>query len=51
MMDLDKIERDLMREVSGVTGIPDGAYNFRVNGKSIGKAVCGSAGRWRRSRG
>ena len=37
MMDLDKIERDLMREVSGVTGIPDGAYNFRVNGKSIGK--------------
>ena len=28
MMDLDKIERDLMREVSGVTGIPDGAYNF-----------------------
>ena len=37
MMDLDKIERDLMREVSGVTGIPEGAYNFRVNGKSIGR--------------
>lgn len=37
MMDLDKIERDLMKEVSGVTGIPEGAYNFRVNGKSIGR--------------
>lgn len=37
MMDLDKIERDLVREVSGVTGIPEGAYNFRVNGKSIGR--------------
>lgn len=37
MMDLDQIERDLMREVSGVTGIPEGAYNFRVNGKSIGR--------------
>ena len=37
MMDLDKIERDLMCEVSGVTGIPEGAYNFRVNGKSIGR--------------
>ncbi|MBO4855440.1 SufD family Fe-S cluster assembly protein [Candidatus Saccharibacteria bacterium] len=37
MMDLDKIERDLMRDVSGVTGIPAGAYNFRVNGKSIGR--------------
>ena len=37
MIDLDKIERDLMREVSGVTGIPEGAYNFRVNGKSIGR--------------
>ena len=37
MMDLDKIERDLMREVSGVVGIPEGAYNFRVNGKSIGR--------------
>ena len=36
-MDLDKIERDLMREVSDVTGIPEGAYNFRVNGKSIGR--------------
>ena len=35
MMDLDEIERDLMREVSGVIGIPEGAYNFRVNGKSI----------------
>ena len=37
MMDLDKVERDLMREVSGLTGIPEGAYNFRVNGKSIGR--------------
>lgn len=37
MMDLDKIERDLMKEVSGVVGIPEGAYNFRVNGKSISR--------------
>ncbi len=37
MMDLDEIERQLLCDVSGVTGIPEGAYNFRVNGKSIGR--------------
>ena len=36
-MDLDEIERQLLRDVSNVTGIPEGAYNFRVNGKSIGR--------------
>jgi hypothetical protein len=39
MMDLDKIERDLMREVSGVTGIPEGAYNFRVMESRLGAIV------------
>ena len=33
MMDLDEIERNLMREVSGLAETPAGAYNFRVNGK------------------
>jgi len=37
MKDLDEIERSLLQEISCVTGIPDGAYNFRINGKSIGK--------------
>lgn len=36
-MDLDEIERDLLKQVSGLSGVPDGAYNFRVNGKSLGK--------------
>jgi Fe-S cluster assembly scaffold protein SufB len=37
MMNLDEIEKNLIKEVSGVTGVPDGAYNFRLNGKSIGR--------------
>lgn len=35
MMDLDEIERNLMREVSGLAETPAGAYNFRVNGKAL----------------
>ena len=37
MMDLDEIERNLMREVSGLTETPAGAYNFRVNGKAFAR--------------
>ena len=37
MMNLDEIEKNLIKEVSGVTAVPDGAYNFRLNGKSIGR--------------
>ena len=37
MMDLDEIERSLMREVADLNDTPEGAYNFRVNGKSISR--------------
>ena len=37
MMDLDEIEKDLLREVAGLSETPAGAYNFRVNGKSVGR--------------
>lgn len=36
-MDLDEIEKDLLRQIADISGIPEGAYNFRVNGKSIGR--------------
>lgn len=38
MMNLDEIEKDLLKQVADISGIPEGAYNFRVNGKSIGKS-------------
>lgn len=34
---IDKIELNLLREIAGLHGIPEGAYNFRVNGKSEGR--------------
>ncbi|MBQ7040857.1 SufD family Fe-S cluster assembly protein [Candidatus Saccharibacteria bacterium] len=37
MMELDEIEKELLGRVADISGIPEGAYNFRVNGKSIGK--------------
>lgn len=37
MMELDEIEKDLLKQVANINSIPEGAYNFRVNGKSIGK--------------
>lgn len=37
MMELDEIEKELLGRVANISGIPEGAYNFRVNGKSIGK--------------
>ncbi len=37
MMDLDEIEQQILREVAGIDGRPEGAYNFRLNGKSVGR--------------
>ena len=37
MKTLDQIEKELMQTVAGVHEPPAGAYNFRVNGKSIGR--------------
>ncbi|MBR3256421.1 SufD family Fe-S cluster assembly protein [Candidatus Saccharibacteria bacterium] len=36
-MNLTKEEEQIFCEVAGVFEIPDGAYNFRVNGKSVGR--------------
>ena len=37
MKDLDEIERDLIAKVTDLSSTPEGAYNFRVNGKAIGR--------------
>lgn len=37
MMDLDEIEHKLLKDVAGITSVPEGAYNFRVNGESISR--------------
>ena len=37
MMNLDEIEQELLKDVTNITSVPEGAYNFRVNGKSIGR--------------
>ena len=37
MMELDEIEKELLGQVADISGIPEGAYNFRVNGNSISK--------------
>lgn len=34
----DTIVNDLLRTVAGIEGTPSGAFNLRVNGKSIGRA-------------
>ncbi|MBR0430819.1 SufD family Fe-S cluster assembly protein [Candidatus Saccharibacteria bacterium] len=36
-MELKEVEKEIFCEVAGVFEIPEGAYNFRVNGKSIGR--------------
>ena len=36
-MNLDDIEKEVLKTVADIDGIPEGAYNFRVNGKSIGR--------------
>lgn len=37
MLNLDEIEKNLIHTVADISEIPNGAYNFRVNGKSIGR--------------
>ena len=37
MMELDGIEKGLLKDVANVSGIPAGAYNFRINGKAVGR--------------
>lgn len=37
MKSLDQIEKELMQTVADISEPPAGAYNFRVNGKSIGR--------------
>ena len=37
MKTLDQIEKDLFREVADINEIPTGAYNFRINGKAVGR--------------
>ncbi|MBQ6528661.1 MAG: SufD family Fe-S cluster assembly protein [Clostridia bacterium] len=35
---MDEIQKRILREVADLHGIPEGAYNFRVNGASEGRA-------------
>ena len=35
---LDEIQKRLIREVADLHDVPEGAYNFRVNGESAGRA-------------
>lgn len=37
MKTLDQIEKDLFREVADINEIPQGAYNFRINGEAVGR--------------
>lgn len=37
MMELGGIEKNLLKEVAGLEGIPTGAYNVRENGKLAGR--------------
>ena len=37
MFNLDEIERELFQEVANIDGVPEGAYNFRVNGKAVSR--------------
>jgi len=37
MKTLDQIEKDLFKTVADIDEIPSGAYNFRINGKAVGR--------------
>ena len=37
-MKMDEIKTNLLREVSDLHGVPQGAYNIRENGESVGRA-------------
>ena len=34
---IDLIEKNLLKEIADLHGIPEGAYNIRVNGKAEGR--------------
>ena len=36
-MEINEVEREIFCEVADFNGAPEGAYNFRVNGKSVGR--------------
>ena len=38
MIKIDEIQKRLLREVADLHAVPEGAYNIRANGKSIGRA-------------
>lgn len=35
---MDEIEKSLLKQVADLHGVPEGAYNIRENGKSVGRA-------------
>ena len=37
MLDLSKIQNELMREIADLSEVPQGAYNFRANGQLAGR--------------
>lgn len=41
-MEISEIEREIFCEVADFQGAPEGAYNFRVNGKSVGRKSTGN---------
>ena len=38
-MSMDKIERDLLEQITGLHDVPQGAYNIRANGQAAGRNV------------
>lgn len=36
-MNLNETEKNLLKEIADISGIPEGAYNIRSNGKSVGR--------------
>ena len=36
-LDFDAVEKQILCEVAGLSGVPEGAYNFRLNGESVGR--------------
>ncbi|MBQ5959969.1 MAG: SufD family Fe-S cluster assembly protein [Firmicutes bacterium] len=38
MIEFDEIQKRLILEIAGLHKVPEGAYNFRANGKSAGRA-------------
>ncbi len=35
--EFDQFELEMLKEVAGLYAVPEGAYNFRVNGKAVGR--------------